>query len=147
MIWIELLKVPVIIVLLTIIVTKLLDLLTSLLNEKREFKKYIRNKSYNEIEELKEELGKLVELASNWKGYDQKEAEYRKNFVNDHELIGRFNKYPPIANYARDTIHWCAIVASCEKKVSDDLIENKKELKEKYKLFLQECDKYINSLA
>jgi hypothetical protein len=38
MIWIELLKVPVIIALLTLIVSKLLDLLTAILNEKREFK-------------------------------------------------------------------------------------------------------------
>jgi hypothetical protein len=41
----SMLKGPVILALLTLVVTKLLDLLTSVLNEKREFEKYIRNKS------------------------------------------------------------------------------------------------------
>lgn len=141
------LREPIVVVLLTYMGTKFFDFLISIWNEKREFLKFKKEKIYNEIEELKNELGKLVELAAIWKGYDQKEKAYINNLDKDHELIGRFNKYTSIANYARDTVHWCKIVASCEKECTNDLIENKEELAKKYRLFLQKCNDYINSLA
>ena len=110
----------------TYVVTKVIDFIISIVSEKREFKKFRREKIYNEIEELKNEIGKLYELAANWKAFEEKQKSYLTNFENDHELIGKYNKYPTIANTARDTIHWCKIVASCEMKHTNNLIENKK---------------------
>jgi len=137
-----------IVVLSTYVVTKLIDLIISRVSEKREFQKFRRNDIYHEVEELKNEIGKLYELASNWKAFNKKQKSYLTSFENDHELIGKFNKYPPIANTARDTVHWCKIVASIEMNYTShgDLVENKKELGEKYKLFLKTCDEYINNL-
>ncbi len=131
----------------TLIVTKVVDLVVSKFTEKREFNKLRREKIYNEIESLKNEIGKLYELAENWKSFEEKQRSYLTHFEKDHELIGNFNKYPSIANAARDTVHWCRIVASCEMKHTDDLIENKKELGEKFKLFLKACDDFINSMV
>lgn len=136
-----------IVVLSTLIVTKLIDLFVSKFTEKREFNKFRREKVSDEIEALKNEIGKLFELAANWKSFEEKQRSYLTNFQNDHELVGKFNKYPSIAQAARDTVHWCRIVASCEMKQTDDLIENKKELGEKFKKFLTACDDYMNSLV
>jgi hypothetical protein len=61
--------------------------------------------------------------------------------------MGRYNKYPLIAQAARDTVHWCRIVASCEMKQTNDLIENKKEMGERFKMFLAACDDYIKSMV
>ena len=130
----------------TYVVTKVIDFVISIISEKREFKKFRREKIYNEIEELKNEIGKLYELAANWKAFEEKQKSYLTNFENDHELIGKYNKYPNIANTARDTVHWCRIVASSEMRQTDNLIENKKELGGKYGLFLQACDEYLNNL-
>lgn len=63
------------------------------------------------------EIGKLYELAENWKSFEEKQGSYLTNFENDHELVGKFNTYPSIAQAARDTVHWCRIVASCEMKL------------------------------
>lgn len=131
----------------TLIVTKLIDLFVSKFTEKREFNKFRREKISDEIEVLKNEIGKLFELAANWKSFEEKQRSYLTNFQNDHELIGKLNKYPSIAQAARDTVHWCIIVASCEMRQTDDLIENKKELGEKFKKFLTACDDYMNSLV
>jgi len=136
-----------IVVLSTLIVTKLIDLFVSKFTEKREFNKFRREKVSDEIEALKNEIGKLFELAANWKSFEEKQRSYLTNFQNDYELVGKFNKYPSIAQAARDTVHWCKIVASCEMKQTDDLIENKKELGEKFKKFLTACDDYMNSLV
>ena len=115
--------------------------------EKREFNRYRREKITDEIEDLKNEIGKLFELTANWKSYEEKQRSYLTNFENDHELVGRFNKYPPIAQAARDTVHWCRIVASCEMRQTNNLIENKKEMGEKFKIFLTTCDEYMKSLV
>lgn len=131
----------------TLIVTKGIDFFISFLSEKRNFQKYRRERIYEEIEELKNEVGKIYELAANWMAFDAKQQKYVENFISDYELIGKFNKHPPVANAARDTIHWCKIVAHNEKKQSDDLIENKKELSEKFRVFLDACEDYINKLA
>lgn len=131
----------------TLIVTKVIDLFVSRFTEKREFNKFRREKISDEIESLKNEIGKLFELAENWKSFEEKQRSYLTNFENDHELVGKFNKYPSIAQPARDTVHWCRIVASCEMKQTDDLIENKKELGNKFRVFLTACDDYMNSLV
>ena len=131
----------------TLIVTKGIDLLIAWFTEKREFNRFRREKTIEEIESLKNEIGKLFELAANWKAFEEKQRSYLANFENDHELVGRYNKYPSIAQAARDTVHWCRIVASCEMKQTHDLIENKKEMGEKFKKFLTACDDYINSMV
>jgi hypothetical protein len=131
----------------TLIVTKVLDLIFLKFTEKRELNKYRRERISDEMEALKDEIGKLCELALNWKSFEEKQRSYLTNFENDHELVGKFNKYPPIAQAARDAVHWCRIVASCEMKQTHDLIENKKELVSKFKLFLKTCDDYIKNLV
>ncbi len=131
----------------TLIVTKGIDLFISWFTEKREFNRFRRERITDEIEALKNEIGKLFELAANWKSFEEKQRSYLVNFENDHELVGKFNKYPSIAQAARDTVHWCRIVASCEMKQTHDLIENKKEMGEKFKIFLSACDEYVKSLV
>lgn len=86
-----------IVALLTLIVTKSMDLLIAWFTEKREFDRHRREKSIEEIEVLKNEIGKLFELAANWKAFGGKQRSYLANFENDHELVGRYNKYPSIA--------------------------------------------------
>ena len=130
----------------TLVVTKGVDVFISWITEKKEFNRYRREKITDEIEALKNEIGKLFELAANWKSFEEKQRSYLANFENDHELVGKFNKYPSIAQAARDTVHWCRIVASCEMKSTNDLIENKKELGEKFRTFLAVCDGYMKSL-
>ena len=131
----------------TLIVTKVIDLFVAKFSQKREFNKFRRESISGEIESLKNEIGKLFELAANWKSFEEKQRTYLTNLENDHELVGKFNKYPSIAQAARDTVHWCRIVASCEMNLTDDLIENKKELGNKFKIFLTACDDYMNSLV
>jgi len=126
----------------TYAVTKLVDLFT----EKRDFRKRRRDLALTDIEQLKDRIGTLYELAANWKGFDQKQSCYIEAFEADHELIGRINKYPPVAQVARDTIHWCKIVAAEEKQGSNSTVEHKKELAEKYRNFLCQCDDYLSGL-
>jgi hypothetical protein len=116
-------------------------------SEEREFNKFRRTKTTEEIEALKDEIGKLFELAANWKSFEEKQRSYLTNFENDHELVGKFNKYPSIAQAARDTVHWCRIVSSCEMRQTNDVIENKKEMGEKFKKFLTVCDDHIKGLV
>jgi hypothetical protein len=113
----------------------------------RDFRKHLRERAFTEIEELKDEIGRLYELSANWKGYDAKADEYAKALAPDDYLIGKYNKYPDIARTARDTVHWCKIVAFDEKSRQEDLIQNKKELSEKYKNFIRACEAYIDGLA
>ncbi len=138
---------PLIVALSTLVVAKLLDLFVARFNEKREFNKFRRQKEFDEIETLKDEIGKLIELTSNWKSFEEKQQLYIEEFENDHKIIGKFNKYPSIAQAARDTVHWCSIVASCEMKHTDDLIENKTELRNKFRIFLSACDNYMDSMV
>jgi hypothetical protein len=131
----------------TLIVTKTVDFIISKFSEKRDFSKFRREKTSDEIETLKNEIGVLYELAANWKSFQDKQKSYLTNFENDHELVGKFNKYPSISQSARDMVHWCRIVASDEMKDADDLIENKKVLGEKFKKFIDTCDVYLKSLV
>jgi hypothetical protein len=57
------------------------------------------------------------------------------------------NKYPSVANAAKDVVHWCKIVADCEKTHDEELVKIKKELHEKFNLFIKTCDDYINGLV
>ena len=136
-----------IVVLLTSIVNKLIELFGSRYAQKTEFHKFRRAKVFDEIEILKDEIGVLFELAANWKPSEEKTGSYIRAFENDHELVGKYNKYPPIAQAARDTVHWCKIVADCERKCTDDLIKNKQEMGEKYRMFLTACDDHIKKLV
>ncbi len=42
-------------------------------SEKREFNKFRREKTSDEIETLKNEIGILYELAANWKSFEEKQ--------------------------------------------------------------------------
>ncbi|OQX27593.1 MAG: hypothetical protein BWK80_04540 [Desulfobacteraceae bacterium IS3] len=130
----------------TLIVTKGVDFTIKIVSEGREFKKYRREKIFAEVEELKSEIGILLELSANWKAVGEKKQSYQDIFSKDHELIGKINKYPVIAGTARDALHCCKIVAQCEMDSSDDLVKYKKELHEKYKLFVEACENHINSM-
>lgn len=127
--------------------TRLLDELVRRLREPREFRKQRREYALQEIEQFKGEVGRYVELASNWKSHEQKESAYLSLFENDYELIGRLTKYPPVAKAGRDTLHWCMIVASEEKNQSGDLVKRKEELAEKHRDFLKKCDEYLDSIV
>jgi hypothetical protein len=78
----------------TLIVTKGIDLLMASFTEKREFNRFRREKTIEEIEALKNEIGKLFELAANWKAFEEKQRSYLANFENDHELVGRYHCCP-----------------------------------------------------
>jgi hypothetical protein len=134
------------------IITKVLDFCFDILKEKRALKRSRREKVREEIEELKNQIGTIYELGSNWKGYEEKLGEYAAFFAKDHEVIGRCNKYPDIAAAARDTVHLCKVVAHDERERENpdrrqDLTLNRKELTVKYRAFIQACDKYLESLA
>lgn len=130
------------------IITKVLDFRFAILQEKRDFVRSRREKACEEIEELKNQVGTIYELSSNWNAYEVKRGDYATFFAKDHEVIGRYNKYPDIAAAARDTVHFCRIVASDEQEADrrGDLVSHKKELRAKYQAFVQTCDKYIESL-
>jgi hypothetical protein len=136
-----------IVVLSTLVITKTVDFVISIYAEKRNFKKMRRELALKEIEELKNEVGIIYELAANWMAYKEKEEAYRSKFFTDYQLVGKYNKYPSIAQAARDAVHWCKIVADDERKSGDDLMKNKKELGEKFKLFLIACEDYLEKLV
>ena len=136
-----------VVALLTYGVTKGVDFTLSFLAEKREFKKYRREKIYIDIEDLKNEVGILVELAANWKSFENKKESYIDVFTNDHELIGKFNKYPFVAHSAREVVHLCKIIASDEKENRNEVHENKKVMHDKYNKFLSICENYIDGLV
>jgi hypothetical protein len=125
--------------------TKFVDHLIYISKEKREFKKTRRERMLTEIEELKDEVGRYFELASNWKSYEMKADKYKKMMLDDDHVIGKYNKYPDIVNAARDALHWCKIVSDDEKKRRDSLAGNKKELVNKYSAFIKICDKQLDN--
>lgn len=126
--------------------TKTVDHWLSISKEKREFKKLRREKMLEEIENLKDEVGRYYGLAANWKSHEMKTDKYRDMMTEDDHLIGKYNKYPEIANSARDAIHWCKIVADAEREYTTDVIESKKELSEKYKEFIRVCDEQLDKM-
>lgn len=143
MIWWQTLTVA----LVTYTATKLVDELLKLLTEKREFRKRRRDLALTDIEGLKDEIGILYELAANWKPFNEKQSVYASSFELDHSLVGKMNKYPMVSQAARDTLHWCKIVAYEEDTNAKELIERKKELGEKYRGFLSKCDEYLDQIV
>jgi hypothetical protein len=127
-----------------VLIAKALDYWMAVAKDKRDFKRYRREREYSEIEQLKDAVGNIYELSANWQAYQDKKEQYEKAFVNDYELIGKYNKFPEIAATARDAIHYCKIVAYAEKESLNDLIQTKKELAEKYDAFLKACDKFLD---
>src|SRR5882672_10175827 len=83
-------------------ITKVIDYFAAIDKDKREFKNSRRDKVYAEIEELKNEVGTIYELSTNWQAYDSKAAKYLEAFNDDHKLIGNYNKYSEVAATARD---------------------------------------------
>jgi hypothetical protein len=86
-------------------------------------------------------------MGVNWKPIESKLSEYQKMMDNEERIIGRYNKYPEIASTAKDVVHWCKIICFGEREHLVDVVQTKKELVEKYKTFLECCDKYIESLV
>ncbi|WP_143004211.1 hypothetical protein [Thiohalorhabdus denitrificans] len=127
--------------------TKLVDHLVAYYGEPREFRKRRREFALHEIEQFKADVGRYVELAANWQPHENKQPAYMDLFENDYELIGRIKKYPLVANAGRDALHWCKIVASEEQRQSAELLERKRELDEKYRIFLTKCDEYLQSIV
>lgn len=96
----------------TYVVTKGGDIVASHLFEGREFRKKRRDFALTDIQELKDEVGLIVELAANWKSYESKENHYRALLDRDHIILGRLQKCgQEVAQAARDTLHWCMLVA------------------------------------
>lgn len=127
--------------------TKSVDALLAFATDKREFRKRRRDLALTDIESLKDEVGILYELAANWKTFQEKAPIYSSSFELDHQLIGRISKYPMISQAARDTVHWCKIVAHEENQSTGDAIELKKELGDKYRDFLSKCDAYLDQIV
>ncbi|MGR9107757.1 MAG: hypothetical protein ACU843_12570 [Gammaproteobacteria bacterium] len=131
----------------TLVVTKTIDYVISVHAERRNFKKQRRDLIHREIEELKNEVGIIYEIAANWAQYETEEKRYVEKFANDYAVVGKYNKYPNIARAAREAVHWCRIVVSGEKEKDAELTENKKELAEKFKNFTRICDEYVEKLV
>jgi hypothetical protein len=72
-----------VVVLSTLVITKTVDFVISVYAEKRNFKKMRRELALKEIEELKNEVGIIYELAANWMAYKEKEEAYRNKFLTD----------------------------------------------------------------
>jgi hypothetical protein len=131
----------------TFIVTKAVDFFIDLSKEKRNFHNLRRAKMLDEIEAFKDEVGRFYELASNWKSHEMKVEQYQAMMIDDDRIIGKYNEYPRIAVAGRDLIHWCKIVAYFEREPQTDLIKAKKELSEKYKVFIEVCNEQLDVAA
>ena len=125
--------------------TKLVDQLLSVWKEKRDFKLKRRDDTVAQIEHLKNELGKLYELAINAKTYEYS-GHYLKHPDNQFDLIGKWNKYPEIANAARDVVYWCSLARKVEKDPERQR-EHEEDLRMVYQTFLQVSDEFINRLV
>lgn len=132
--------------LVSIAFTKLMDFLTAKAEERREFRKIRRKLAMEEIDILKNEIGQIYELASNWASYNQKQNHYIQFFNEEYRLLGKFHKYGNIAQKARDVLHWSKIIASDERDHASSVIEAKSQLHSSFKEFTNECEKYLNSI-
>jgi len=131
----------------TYALTKLIDLAISLAQEGREFRKMRRELALKDIEAIKDLIGTFYELVMSWDSFGNKQKRYAENFADEHKIVGRCNKYPPLGQAATDVVHWCKIVASDEASHADTLRDEKKNLHEKYNFFLEECQSYLNRLV
>jgi len=127
--------------------TKTFEFILAGFQQKRDFRRFRREKAYAEIEELKNEIGWVYQMGVNWKPIESKLSEYQKMMDSEERIIGRYNKYPEIASTAKDVVHWCKIVCFGEREHSVDVVQTKKELADKYKGFLKACDEYTESLV
>ncbi|PMP96684.1 MAG: hypothetical protein C0168_01585 [Candidatus Aminicenantes bacterium] len=75
------------------IATRILDVFISRLSEKREFKKKRRDLALSEIDEIRNEIGALYDLAANWMSYKFKKKYYIKLFKNEYirKIFGYFS--------------------------------------------------------
>ena len=129
----------------TIIVTKGIDIVVTVITQKKDFDKFKRQKIYEEIDALRDEVGIIYELAANWEGYQQKEQEYMRLFIKRNTLVGKYNKYKTIADSARWLIHWATIVAAEESR-HGDVDKAKDELHKAHALFIDECDNLLKKV-
>lgn len=134
--------------LITYVVTKGTDLVAHRLSERREFRKRRRDMALQDLQEIKDQIGGLYELAGSWKGYNSKATHYQEAFGQDHVLVGRLHKYgPEVAQAGRDTLHWCMLVAADEKGQTHERHQTKKELADKHGEFLAACERYLDNLV
>ena len=125
--------------------TKFVDQLLTVWKDKRDFKLKRRDDTFAQIEDLKDQLGRMYELAINSKTYDYS-THYLHHPDNQFSLIGKWNKYPEIADAAREVVYWCTVVRKIERD-PDNQRKNEAELRERYQTFLQVCKKFIDGLV
>ncbi|MCA9836271.1 MAG: hypothetical protein KC422_05130 [Trueperaceae bacterium] len=130
----------------TYTITKIIDSILGIIKEKRDFKKSRREKIFTEIEDLKNEVGRYYETATRWRPFDQKLDIYTEQFSKEFDLIGRYNKYPEIAKFARQVIHHCKLVAQDEKEKAN-VPESKELLHQKFSEFIIACNKFVDNIA
>ena len=134
-----------IVALTTLIVTKLLDIPVRFFADRREFSKFRKQKVYEEIEILRDKVGVMYELASNWDSFEHKKHTYNVLFVDRDSLVGKYNKYPSIADAAREVVHLCTLVAAAEEQ-HVDVDKRKTELHAAHKKFIAECETFLRRL-
>jgi hypothetical protein len=129
----------------TLIVSKALDLWAQSVSYRREFHKFRKQRIYEEIEELRNVIGNMYELASKWDSFEDKKNPYSELRSTVDLMLGKINKYPTISIAARDMIHKCQLVISAERSYKD--VESLKEgLHNANKEFVQVCDHYLEKL-
>lgn len=105
---------------------------------KLEFKKiYDKHK---EIENFKNKMGIIYEIAMSHKSLQQKQNEYKLHSAGINKLIGKFNKYKPIAEIGRLIKRESEFVIFYEQEDGPKfLMANRIKLKNEYGLLLKEC--------
>ncbi|HBN6259965.1 TPA: hypothetical protein ACOL2D_003858 [Vibrio parahaemolyticus] len=134
----------------TLIVTKLLDLIISTSNEKRNFLVNRKTKKIEQIESLMDEVSIYFEVSMNWKSYEDNADKYKKLRTEDDYLIGKYCRYKQVASKARDVIQYCKIIESEENPQSDmyrhsDPNQLRSELQNVYDSFIDCCEREIRS--
>ena len=106
---------------------------------KLEFKK--KYDKYKEIENFKNKIGIIYEIAMSHKSSQQKQNEYKLHSARIDELIGKFNKYESIAEIGRLVKRESEFVIFHEQEDGPKfLMENRIELKNEYGLLLKKCN-------
>ncbi len=140
-------KQTLLIALITLVATKVLDHFVDVFSDKRNFRRRRRDLVLTEIEELKDQIGVIYEIASNWKNFDAKQQDYVEQFNRESQLLGKYNKYPNVAMAARAVTHQCKIVADIEKAGKGDLEQPKKKLGSLFAEFIDKCEEHLKEIV
>jgi hypothetical protein len=123
--------------------TKAVDELLAWFREKRDFRKFRREKACTEIEELKNKIGQIYEYACD-EEFDS--DGYHKVAEECYFLIGRSNKYPEIAEAGRATVDLCCAIETSRGSKDEESREYRSDLPGRFRRFLEACDKYTDNL-